>query len=163
MADYKFIKKSRGNASMAYINEQYVFVIGGFNVPQKNEGIYLNDIEYLDIKNMNKGWTTINYVNNKGYNMALTALGIVPISKNIFLICGGYDGKKYINNVYKVDCTNLENPTVEETQSLGKPTIFIHNLFCKIRKSYFNFDIQCEMYGFDYENWRFGTLNLESK
>ena len=154
------LNKSRGNASMAYVNDQYIFVIGGFSIKQNNKGVYLDDIEYFDINNMKKGWTIINYINNKGYNMALTALGVVPISKSMFLICGGYDGKEYIRNVYKVDCKNLEHPIVEETQSLGEPTIFMHNLFCKIRKSYFNFGMNGEMYGFDYENWRFGMLNF---
>ena len=153
------LHKARGNASMAYVNERYVYILGGFELEEKAKGNYLNDMEFFDIDNFGKGWTVINYVNNRGYNTSLTALGIVPISKNIFLICGGYDGKEYKSNVYKVDCTNHENPTIEETSSLGNNSIFTHNMFCKIRQSYFNFDMQGQMYGFDYENWRFGTLN----
>ena len=157
------LSKSRGNATMAYINEQYVYILGGFDLTIDNKnGIYLDDIEYFDINNFAKGWTLINYNNNRGYHMGLTALGVVPISKNIFLICGGYDGKEYKSNVYKIDCTNHEHPTVEETQSIGNNSIFTHNMFCKIRKSYFNFDFQTQMYGFDYENWRFGLLNMNA-
>ena len=92
--------------------------------------------------------------------MGLTALGVIPISRNIFLICGGYDGKQYKSNVYKIDCSNHEHPEVEETQNLGNETIFTHNMFCKIRKSYFNYDYKSQMFGFDYENWAFGTLNM---
>jgi hypothetical protein len=153
------LHKARGNASMAYVNERYVYILGGFELEEKAQGNYLNDIEYFDINNFAKGWTVINFVNNRGVNTSLTALGIVPITKNIFLICGGYDGKEYKSNVYKVDCNNHEHPTIEETSSLGKNSIFIHNMFCKIKKSYFNFDMQGQMFGFDYENWRFGILN----
>ena len=146
---------------MAYINERYVYILGGFDLCGKNKkGDYLDDMEYFDINNFNKGWTTVKYVNNRGINMKLTALGIVPISQNIFLICGGYDGNEYKDNAYKIDCSDHENPTVEETQNLGNKTIFTHNMFCKIRKSYFNFDINGQMYAFDYENWRFGKLNM---
>ena len=156
------LSKSRGNATMAYVNNQFVYILGGFDLSDNKKGVYLNDLEYLDVNNMAKGWTTINYMNNRGYNMSLTALGVVPISKNIFLICGGYDGKEYKSNVYKIDCTNHEHPTVEETQSIGNNSIFTHNMFCKIKKSYFNFDFQTQMYGFDYENWRFGLLNMNA-
>ena len=148
---------------MAYVNNRYIYILGGFDLTENQKGIYLNDLEYFDINNFAKGWTTINYINNRGYNMALTALGVVPISYHTFLICGGYDGKEYKNTVYKIDSTNHEHPSVEETQTIGNNSIFTHNMFCKIRKSYFNFDFQTQMYGFDFENWRFGTLNMNGK
>ena len=59
----------------------------------------MHDFEYFDINIFSKGWTTINYINNRGYNIGLTVLGVVPISKNIFLICGGFD-EKNINLLY---------------------------------------------------------------
>ena len=155
------LNKSRGNATMAYVNERYVYVLGGFNLSEGNKnGIYLSDIEYFDLNNFGKGWTTINYINNRGYNVSLTALGVIPISKSIFLICGGYDGIEYKKNVYKIDCTNHEKPTVILTQELENPTIFTHNMFSKIKNSYFNLDFNCTMHGFDYENWRFGILKM---
>ena len=63
----------------------------------------------------------------------------------MFLICGGYDGREYKNTVYKVNCNNYLNPIVEQTLEINNPTIFTHNMFCN---------------GFDYENWRFGMLNM---
>ena len=158
------LSKSRGNATMAYINEQFIYILGGYDLNGNNkQGEYLNDIEYFDINNFDKGWTIINYMNNREYNIGLTDLGVVPISTNIFIICGGYDGKEYKSNAYKIDCTIHDHPTIEETQSLGNNTIFTHNLFCKINKSYFNFNFQAQMYYFYNENWRFGTLTNENK
>jgi len=157
----KPMNKSRGNASMAYVNDRFIYIMGGFELRQDlPKGNYLNDIEMFDVNNFGNGWKIMNFANPHGYNMGLTALGVVPISKTLFLICGGYDGREYKNNVYKVDCNNPNSPLVEETEGLQNTTIFTHNLFCKIRKSYFNFDFQGQMYGFDYENWRFGMLNM---
>ena len=154
------LKRNRGNASMAFINERYIYIIGGFEITKENpkEGSYLSDIEYMDINNFGKGWTTINFVNNKGYNLGLSAPGILPVTNSIFLICGGFDGKKYNDYVYKIDCHDYEKPIVEETNAISNKSIFIHNMFCKIRNSYFNFDYNDNLHGFDFGNWRFGIL-----
>ena len=148
---------------MAYVNERYVYIIGGFDLCGFNRnGEYLDDIEYFDINDFNKGWTIIKFNNNMGYNMKLTALGVIPISKNIFLICGGYDGKVYKNNTYRIDFTNHEYPNIEEEEELklGK-NIFTNNAFCKIIKSYFNFDFFGQLNAFDYENWQFRKIIMK--
>ena len=151
------MNKSRGNASMAYINNRYIYIMGGFELSYDSpKGNYLNDIEYFDINNFGNGWTNINFSNPYGYNLSLTALGVVPITKNIFLICGGFDGKEYKNTVYKIDCSDIQNPLVEESNFLTTRTIFTHNMFCKINKGYYNYDFEGQIYVFDYENWRFG-------
>ena len=154
------LKKNRGNASMACIDERYIYIIGGFEVTKENpkKGSYLSDIEYLDINNFGKGWTTINFVNNRGYNLGLSAPGILPVTNSIFLICGGFDGKGYRDNVYKIDCHDHEHPIAEETNAISNKSIFTHNMFCKIRKGYFNFDSEEHMHGFDFDNWSFGLL-----
>ena len=156
------MNRPRGNASMAYVNDRFIYIIGGFELRNEDvpKGYYLDDIEYFDVNNFANGWKIINFLNPNRYNLGLTALGIVPISKSMFLIWGGYDRREYKNTVYKVNCNNYLNPIVEQTLEINNPTIFTHNMFCKIRKSYFNFDYQGQMYGFDYENWRFGMLNM---
>ena len=154
------LQKARGNAAMAYINERYIYILGGFELSKENiKGTYLNDIEYFDITNFEKGWTTINYVNNKDYNMSLTALGVIPIYKNCFLICGGYDGEDYKNNVYKINCINHEYPLIEETVPLDNKNIFIHNLFCKNKNFYYNYSFYGEIISFDWQNWKFKVIN----
>ena len=146
---------------MACINERYVYILGGFDLlGGKIDEIYLNDMEYLDINDFSKGWTMINYINNNGYNMALIAPGIIPISKNIFLICGGYEGKEYKNSVYKIDGSNHEKPTIEEIECLPNKTIFNHTNFCKIQNSYFNIDINSQIYEFDYDRIIFRTIKM---
>ena len=155
------MNKSRGNASMVYVNDRFIYIIGGFELRNDApKGNYLNDLEIFDVNNFGNGWRLVNFANPHKYNLKLTALGVVPISKTIFLICGGYDGREYKKNVYKVDCNNYLYPLVEETTPLNDTTIFTHNLFCKIKKSYFNFDFQGQMYGFDYDKWQFGKLNM---
>ena len=76
----------------------------------------------------------------------------VVIPKNSTFAC--------MKNVTLYNCNNYQNPLVEPGPEIGNPTIFTHNMFCKIRRSYFNFDYQGQMYGFDYDNWRFGMLNM---
>ena len=158
------MNKKRGNASMAYINNSIIYIIGGFELENSlSPGNYLDDIEYFDINNFKNGWKTIKFLNSNKYNLGLTALGIVPISKSIFLICGGYDGKNYKKNAYKVDCKNYQNPLVEQIQEINNPTIFTHNMFCKIKNNYFNFDYGGQIFCFDYDNWRFKKLNINQE
>ena len=158
------LHKPRGNASMAYINNSIIYIIGGFEL--KNEvnpiGNYLDDIEYFDVNNFQNGWNIINFSNQNTYNLGLTALGVIPISSNSFIICGGYDGKEYKKTAYIIKCQDYKKPYVEQYPDINEPTIFTNNMFCKIRKSYFNFDFKGQMYGFDQENRRFGMLNMNS-
>ena len=36
---------------MAYVNERYIYILGGFDLTENKIGTYLNDIEYFDITN----------------------------------------------------------------------------------------------------------------
>ena len=167
---YGNLKEARERHNLIFIpNKNFIFACSGF---------LTNTCEYTDIykgtwemisplkrnrgnasmANFGKGWTTINFVNNRGYNLALTAPGIIPITNSIFLICGGFDGKGYRDNVYKIDCNDYQNPIAEETNAISNKSIFTHNMFCKIKKAYFNFDSEEHMHGFDFDNWSFGLL-----
>ena len=155
------LNKSRGNASMSYVNDRFIYIMGGFELKYNDpNGCYLNDIEYFDINNFENGWKLINFENPHKYNLYLSAFGVVPISKSIFLICGGFDGKEYKNNVYTVDCTNYQCPLIEEKIININSTIFTHNNFCQINKSFFNFDFLGQIYKFDHENWRFEIIEM---
>ena len=130
--EIKQLNKIRLSASMAYINERYIYIFCGCYFDSENKKDYfLNDLEYFDINNFEKGWTSINFINEKRYNLSICAFGVVPISNNKFLICGGFDGKICKNETYKIDCNDYEHPTVEEL-NIKNNSIYIHNLFCKI-------------------------------
>jgi len=156
------LNKSRANASMAYINGRYIYIIGGFELKfGERLGNYLNNLEYFDIRDFKKGWKEINFKNSHKYDLSLTAMGVVQIAKNSFLICGGYDGKVYKEDVYIIDCSDYENPLVKKDNMINNETIFTHNMFCKINNNYFNFDFQGQLYEFDSTKQRFGFLNMD--
>ena len=158
------MNKSRGNATMAYINNRFLYILGGYQIyPNEKSGSYLNDLEYFDMDNFSKGWTLINFINKGGYNLALCAMGVVPIADNQILLCGGFSGKEYQKDVYKFEIANPDYPMVDKVDELKDTTIFMYNMFCKIRKSFFNFDIKGDLHGFDVENRRFGVQHIGDK
>ena len=155
----KSLNKIRINASMAYINERYIYIFCGSDLEgEKSKVDYLNDLEYFDINNFENGWTIINFKNENIYNLSMGAFGVIPVSENEFLICGGYDGKNWKNNTYRINCSDYKNPIIEEISVLNN-AIFIHNLFCKIGDAYFNFDFSCKLFKFDYKNLTLGVFN----
>ena len=106
---------------------------------------------------LKKCWTTINYINNRGYELSLCAVGVIHVSKNEFLICGGYDGNNYKSKTYKINCNNPEYPVIEDI-NINNAAIFIHNLFCKIGDAYFNFDFSTKLFRFDYNKMNLGVF-----
>ena len=116
---------------MAYINERYIYIFCGSDLEgEKSKVDYLNDLEYFDINNFENGWTIINFKNENIYNLSMGAFGVIPVSENEFLICGGYDGKNWKNNTYRINCSDYKNPIIEEISVLNN-AIFIHNLFSR--------------------------------
>ena len=154
--EIKPLNKIRFNASMAYINKRYVYIFFG-SLEENEKSIYLNDMEYFDLNNFEKGWTTLNYINDKEYELSLCAVGVIPVSKNEFLICGGYDGNKYKSKTYKINCNDHEHPIIEDI-NINNAAIFIHNLFCKIGDAYFNFDLSAKLFRFDYKKMNIGVF-----
>jgi len=159
--EIKPLNNERVDASMAFINERYIYIFCGSFLENENAQLdYLNDMEYFDINNFDKGWTNVKFTNDKKYNLSFGALGVLPVDKNIFLIYGGYYGKKYNNRTYKVDCKDYEHPTIEDINiNINKSSIFKHNLFCKIGENYFNFDFNGHIVKFDYKNLNIGMFD----
>ena len=159
--EIKPLNNERVDASMAFINERFVYIFCGSFLENENAQLdYLNDMEYFDINNFDKGWTNVKFMNDKKYRLSLGALGVLPVDKNIFLIYGGCYGKKYNNRTYKVDCKDYEHPTIEDINiNINKPSIFKHNLFCKIGETYFNFDFNDQLVRFDYKNLNIGIFD----
>ena len=149
----------RINASMAYINERYIYILGGTSFEEEKE-IYLNNIEYFDINNFENGWKSLNFINDKDYNLSFCAFAVIPVDLNEFLICGGIHEKEYKTKTYKVNCNDYEHPIIEDI-NIHNNAVFIHNLFCKIGDAYFNFDFSAKLYKFDYKNLSLGVFNLK--
>ena len=157
--EIKPLNKNRFNASMAYINERYIYIFFGSDFEiEKEKTLYLNDMEYFDLNNFENGWTVINCINKKGYNLSLCALGVIPVSDKEFLICGGCAENEVKGKTYKINCKEYEHPIIEDI-NINRNAIFIHNLFCKIGNAFFNFDFSSKLYKFDYQNMSLGVFS----
>ena len=112
----------------------------------------------FDVSNLKGTWTMINFVNNNGYDLHMCTFGVIPLSKEEFLLCGGFDGKEYKKDVYKVNSARSNSPVIDKTLEIPNEVIFMHNYFCKIGNSYYNADIGDCFYEFDYSNWKFNVF-----
>ena len=143
----------RGNATISYINNRYIYVIGGYKILDNKKGQYLNNLEYLDFNNLNNGWKQIEFGN---LNIQLSAMGVIPINNNQFILCGGFDGKEYKRDVYKVDCSNCNNVIVEKTNFiLPAGYIFLHNTFAKMENNFYNIELTGNVIKFNVDTYKF--------
>ena len=143
----------RGNATISYINNRYVYVIGGYKILEDKNGYYHGNCEYLDFNNLSYGWRQINFTN---MNIQLSAMGVIPISNNHFILCGGYDGQQYKREVYKVDCSNPNNVSIDKMNILLPGSyIFLHNTFIKIGDYYYNIELSGNAISFSFESFDF--------
>ena len=143
----------RGNATISYINNRYIYVIGGYKILDNKKGQYLNNLEYLDFNNLNNGWKQIEFGN---LNIQLSAMGVIPINNNQFILCGGFDGKEYKRDVYKVDCSNCNNVILEKTNFiLPAGYIFLHNTFVKMKNNFYNIELTGNIIKFNVDTYKF--------
>ena len=146
----------RGNATISYINNRYVYVIGGYKILEDKNGYYHGNCEYLDFNNLNYGWRQINFAN---MSIQLSAMGVIPVSNNHFLLCGGYDGQQYKREVYKVDCSNPNNVSIDKMNILLPGSyIFLHNTFIKIGEYYYNIELNGSAINFSLDRFDFGCI-----
>jgi hypothetical protein len=150
----------RGNATITYVNERYVYVIGGYKVPEKqHNGVYLGNCEYLDFDNLGAGWNLINFGDN---NLKLSAMGVLPIGTNNFFLCGGFDGQHYKKEMYRVNCNDKDNLVIEKSNlTLPYCYIFLHNNFLKIGNYSVNLELSSKAVIFDYYKLSFNVKNFE--
>lgn len=135
------ISETRANATMSFINERFVYIIGGYKT-QGKDGMYLNSAEYLDMKNKNNGWTTIDF-NRMGKKLSLSAMGVINLSSTKILLVGGLEGK-YFDQCTEVDIDeNRGGITSLENMNYRIPTgnIFINNNFVRIDDELVNFEL----------------------
>lgn len=147
------LEQSRGNATMAYISERYIYCIAGF---QYEGSEYLKSMEYLDYDNMNNvdKWTYIcfkNYPSLKDLGGKCT-MGVIHIKNNDFIIFGGFDGSNnYCKDAYEVNF-NPQMPAMSvvkkvELDNVGDVNIFYsQNFLCIGDGRYVNFNLKCSRY-----------------
>lgn len=146
----------RSQCSYMILNNEYIFVFFGFNVPQNK---YLNTIEYCDIETMK--WKTIKDVVNRDL-LSLSIKGHfmfnIKDKKNNqrFVILGGYDGQstKPVENYIEVligqknkDFSVEIKSTDRKLFGIGKNKIYLFNEDCFGKYNDFN-----EVGIFDQEN-----------
>ena len=148
------LNEVRGNATIAYINNKYVYMIGGYKINERQHGgVYHGNCEYLDFTNIMAGWKMINFANN---TLRLSAMGVIPLGDQYFLLCGGFDGNTYRKEVYKVDISEIDNPKLDKLNiTLPGNFIFLHNGFIKIGESAYNLELSNNAVHFNYNNWGF--------
>ena len=95
---------------MAYLNKRYLYIFAGYRIwkdnqnPEGYNSCYLESIEYLDLENINKGWTIVNL----GMNFVkLSAMGVISLNDNEILLVGGYNGSTFVNSIIKVSGSKI--------------------------------------------------------
>ncbi len=115
---------NRIDASLAYVNQKYIFCFGGENTKQS-----YNTYEYLDLDNMNYKWI----IKELSYQHQLKASysGIITLSKNKFLLCGGSIDPNFSNEVQFIEVNdNLDvDVKINQAKLNGNGSIFFHNSF----------------------------------
>lgn len=140
------LKEERANSTIGYINQRYIYLFGGYRKDQKSieNGIYLNNSEYLDAKNVNQGWTFIDFRTKSLKTISLCAMGIISLNASEILLCGGFDGTNYKGTVGKatfdVETGLLTNYVNEQILKLPATHFFLSSNFTKIGNLFINFD-----------------------
>jgi len=139
----------RANAALSYINQRYIYCFSGFKINDVKVGQYLNSVDILDLNDTSKGWTLVNF-DNMNINLKLCAMGIINLTETSMLLCGGYDGSQYKNDVYKVDTKENGIAKVERIEStLPGNYIFIHNAFMRSENLSYNYDLQLNLISYN--------------
>lgn len=140
------MRESRANASIAYTDNRFVWVFGGFKLVEGSKnGVYLNSAEVFDSSNENAKWTFIDFalLSNP---IKITAAGIVNFNKGKMLLCGGYDGNVYSKDVYCVEFDDDKIEKYEKTKlSLTNENIYFHSNFVKCGGYGVNFDYKMDL------------------
>lgn len=154
------MNEMRANGTIAYVNKRFVYVFSGFRLNEtKQQGIYSNTYEVLDLISSNKGWTLFNFDDIK-ISLKLCAMGVINISNNSILICGGFDGNKYqtiVNKIHFNDDGVITSIQPLNTQ-LPNNMIFLHNNFLRLNSMAYNYDLNMSAVLFDPQEKSFKVI-----
>ena len=146
------LNRVRVNASLAFINEKFVYCISGFdNVNNK----YLNSCEYLDLSSPKLTWGLIEFQTH-GIDYKMTLPGVIQLDSNKVLLCGGYEESRTLDTkTYLFEVNNNENKiSLNHYKKLpDEGTFFPHNSFCANLGIQYNFCIKQDLYMYDTESF----------
>lgn len=138
----------RSNATMAYINDRFVYCIGGFK-PVSKVGSYQNSLEILDIKNINNGWRIVDFTGKFQTPISYSTMGVLNMSNDKIYLLGGYDGVGYLNSVSEFvinsETGDVENYFVKKNILLPQKQIFVHNQFIRLEENAINIDFHASV------------------
>ena len=158
------LNEVRSNGTLAYINDRFVYAIGGFK-PVQREGVYTNSVEFLDFNSLTSirlGWKNIE-LSGKFNNIKLSysAMGVINIDKNSIYLVGGFDGKANINIVHQMDIeeSNGEIYNLEKTNLVLPSTcIFVNNGFSRSDGLGYCFEFHSALMSFNPEKRSFSIV-----
>jgi hypothetical protein len=158
------MRHERGNATMLYLNQKFVYCIGGYEMLKESKtGTYLSSCEYLDMDSPESSWILIN-LENLISNFRLCAMGVINLSKSEFLFVGGYDGSRYLNECHEImfDKEKPHKICLKERINLPKGTIFNVSEFFIVDDKFYNFDLQGKLLIYENEkkSFSFRTINF---
>ncbi len=145
------LRESRGNATMAYIDERYIYCISGF---QYEGSKYLTSMEYIDSNSFDE-YKFIDFKDNllKTSLGGKCTMGVIHQKNNDFLIFGGFDGSNnYCKDVFEINFDNHDDIFCKKANitSLGDVNIFYtQNFLCIGGGKYVNFNLKCNKYFYD--------------
>ncbi len=150
------MKDSRANATLLYYNHKYVYCFGGFSVSDKlnsgSSGVYLNSCEFIDVKNPHASWTEVNLETLFNINMRFCAMGVIQLSSSNFLLVGGYDGTRYLNDIHEVTFEGQISKAhrIGTDPNLGRGVIFpSSSKFAQWNNIFVNFDFSNKVVQYD--------------
>jgi hypothetical protein len=150
------MKYSRANATMLYYNQKTVYCFGGFNVSDKqisgNAGNYISTCEFIDVHIPGASWNCFELDNLFKVNLKFCAMGVIQLNPSRFLLVGGYDGSKYLNDVHElhIEGTISKAVHVGKNNKLGRGVIFpSSSKFVQWGNHFYNFDFANKIVQYD--------------
>jgi len=124
----------RENAVITYINDRYVYVIGGLN---PNGSGYLSSFEYINANYLETAkWTEVNFsdvcaTSISGFNFG----SVIKITKDRFLICGGYNKSNKLNQQLLLTTEDGIVKSIEERKPMQNSNYFLQPEFVSLGNS----------------------------
>jgi hypothetical protein len=138
----------RANSTLTFVNERWLFCISGYIVDlEQSNGVYSNNYEVLDMRDVNSGWRQYNFTNEFDV-LKMSAMGCINLNNSDFILLGGFNGQKYVDCSFHVTTENGKLATIKRLDNtLDSGVIFQNASFLRSGKSYINFDYNkiCEL------------------